>query len=331
MTTTREIHLASRPHGWPTPENFELVEVPLPEPGPGQVLVRNSFMSVDPYMRGRMNDVTSYVPPFQVGAPLDGGAVGEVVESSDESVKVGETVLHGAGWREHALLPAEAVRRVDVGQVPASAYLGVLGMPGLTAYVGLTRIAQLQEGDSVLVSGAAGAVGSIAGQLARLLGAGKVVGSAGTPEKVSWLTDELGFDAAVDYKGGPVRKQLAEHGPFDVYFDNVGGDHLEAAIFHLRDHGRVAICGAIAEYNETAPSSGPRNMMMIISKRLTLRGFIVSDHGDVAGEFHRKAAAWVAEGKLSYRETVVDGLDQAPGAFLDLMRGGNTGKMLVRL
>ena len=213
-------------------------------------------MSVDPYMRGRMNDVKSYVPPFQVGAPLEGGAVGEVVESSDESIKVGETVLHGAGWREHALLPAEAVRRVDVGQVPASAYLGVLGMPGLTAYVGLTRIAQLQEGDSVLVSGAAGAVGSIAGQLARLLGAGKVVGSAGTPEKVSWLTDVLGFDAAVNYKEAPVRQQLAEHGPFDVYFDNVGGDHLEAAIFHLRNHGRVALCGAIAEYNETAPAAG---------------------------------------------------------------------------
>lgn len=331
MTTTREIHLASRPTGWPTAENFDLVEVPLRQPGPGQVLVRNTFMSVDPYMRGRMNDVRSYVPPFQVGAPLDGGAVGEVVESSDDGFKVGDTVLHGAGWREHSLLPAESVRRVDAGQVPASAYLGVLGMPGLTAYVGVTRIAQLQQGDSVLVSGAAGAVGSIAGQLAHLLGAGKVVGSAGTPEKVAWLTDELGFDAAVNYKDGPIRKQLAEHGPFDVYFDNVGGDHLEAAIFHLRDHGRAAICGAIAEYNETAPSSGPRNMMMIVSKRLTLRGFIVSDHGDLAGEFHRKAADWVAEGKLTYRETVVDGLDRAPEAFLDLMRGGNTGKMLVRL
>ena len=332
MTTeSREIQLASRPDGWPTPDNFRLVEVSLHDPGAGEVLVRNTVMSVDPYMRGRMNDTKSYVPPFQIDAPLDGGAVGEVVASNDPSLQVGDVVLHNAGWREHAVLPATSLRRVDISRVPASAYLGVLGMPGLTAYVGLTRIAALQAGESVLVSGAAGAVGSIAGQLARLLGASKVVGSAGSPEKVAWLTDELGFDAAINYKEAPVRRQLAEHGPFDVYFDNVGGEHLEAAIFHLADRGRVAVCGAIAEYNETQPSVGPRNMMMLVSKRLTLRGFIVSDHGDLAGEFHRRATEWVAEGRLSYRETVVDGLETAPQAFLDLMRGANTGKMLVRL
>ena len=329
--TTREIQLAARPSGWPTPDDFRLVEVELADPGPGEVLVRNTYMSVDPYMRGRMNDVKSYVPPFRLDAPLDGGAVGEVVASGDESVPVGATVLHQAGWREHALLPATSVRSVDVSQVPASAYLGVLGMPGLTAYVGLTRIAGLREGDAVLVSGAAGAVGSVAGQMARLLGASRVVGSAGSAEKVSWLTDDLGFDAAVNYKDAPLARQLKEHGPFDVYFDNVGGDHLEAAMFHLNDFGRIAACGAVAQYNDTEPTPGPRNMMMIVSKRLTLRGFIVSDHADAAAEFYRRAGTWVAEGRLTSRETVVDGLDHAVDAFLDLLRGGNTGKMLVRL
>jgi NADPH-dependent curcumin reductase CurA len=330
-TTTRETHLASRPSGWPSPENFRIVEVQLPDPGPGEVLVRNTFLSVDPYMRGRMNDVKSYVPPYRIDEPLDGGAVGEVVASGDESLQPGDTVLHQAGWREHALLPASAVRRVDTTQVPASAYLGVLGMPGLTAYVGLTRIAGLQEGEAVLVSGAAGAVGSIAGQLARLMGASKVVGSAGSAEKVAWLTDELGFDAAVNYKDGPIAKLLAPHAPFDVYFDNVGGDHLEAAIFHLNTFGRVAACGAIAGYNEEKPTPGPRNMMLIVGKRLTLRGFIVSDHADLASEFYQRAGAWVAEGRLIHRETVVDGFEHTVEAFLDLLRGGNTGKMLVRL
>ena len=330
-TTSHEIQLAARPTGWPTPEDFRLVEVELPDPGPGEVLVRNTFMSVDPYMRGRMNDVKSYVPPYALDAPMDGGAVGEVVVSNDERVAVGDTVLHGLGWRAHAVLPAGAVRRVDVGAVPASAYLGVLGMPGLTAYTGLTRIGEMKQGEAVLVSGAAGAVGSVAGQLARLMGAGKVVGTAGSAEKVAWLTDELGFDAAVNYKDGPVGKQLKAHAPFDVYFDNVGGDHLEAAMFHLNDNGRIAACGAIAQYNAETPVPGPRNMMMIVSKRLTLRGFIVSDHGDLAGEFYQRAGAWVADGSLRSRETVVDGLDHAVDAFLDLLRGGNTGKMLVRL
>jgi len=334
-TSTREIHLVSRPTGWPEPSDFRTVEAELDDPAPGQVLVRNTWMSVDPYMRGRMSDRKSYVPPFALDAPLEGGAVGEVVASADDSVPVGATVLHGLGWREHALVPASAVRVVDAERVPASSYLGVLGMPGLTAYVGLTRIAQLREGDRVLVSGAAGAVGSAVGQIARLLGASKVVGSAGSTEKVAWLTEELGFDAAVNYKDGPIGRLLAPHGPFDVYFDNVGGDHLEAAISHLADFGRIAACGAIAQYNDTEAAPGPRNMSMFVTKRLTMRGFIVSEavgeHPDAAKEFHERAGQWVADGRLVARETVVDGLDHAVDAFLDLMRGGNTGKMLVRL
>lgn len=331
MTTAREIHLASRPQGWPTPANFRTVETDLAEPGPDQVLVRNTFMSVDPYMRGRMNDVKSYVPPFQLDAVMDGGAVGEVVASGTPDLAVGDTVLHQAGWRTHALLPAAAVRRVDVSQVPASAYLGALGMPGMTAYVGLTRIAEMKEGDTVFISGAAGAVGSAAGQMAKQLGAAKVIGSAGGPEKCAWLTDELGFDVALDYKAAPIGKQLRDHAPVDVYFDNVGGDHLEAAIFAMADFGRIAACGAIAEYNAEAPSPGPRNMMMFVSKRLTLRGFIVTDHGDATSEFYKRAGGWVADGSLTWRETVVDGLDNAVDAFLGLHRGDNTGKMLVRL
>ena len=334
MTTqTREIHLARRPRGWPSPDDFRLVETTLPDPAEGQVVVRNTVMSVDPYMRGRMNDVKSYVPPFQLDQPLDGGAVGEVVASTSPDVPVGATVLHQLGWREHALLDATAVRVVDVSRVEASAYLGVLGMPGMTAYVGLKAVAGLKEGDTVFVSGAAGAVGSVAGQLARLLGAGRVIGSAGSPEKVAWLK-EIGFDDAFDYHDGPVAQQLkgALGGrPIDVYFDNVGGDHLEGALLHMADFGRVAMCGAISAYNEEQPPPGPRTIALAITRRLTLRGFIVTDHADLAGEFYRTVGGWLAEGRIRTQETVVDGLDHAVEAFLDLHRGANTGKMLVRL
>jgi len=330
-TTTREIHLASRPQGTPVADNFRTVETTLEAPADGQVLVRNSVLSVDPYMRGRMNDVKSYVPPFALDAPLEGGAVGVVEESASESVPVGTVVQHMAGWREHALLPADQVRPLDTSLAPASAYLGALGMPGLTAYAGLTAVGQLREGETVFVSGAAGAVGSIAGQVAKKLGAAKVVGSAGTAEKVSWLTDDLGFDAAFNYRDAKVVKQLAEHAPVDVYFDNVGGEHLEAAIFHMADFGRLALCGAIAGYDATEPLPGPRNMMMAIQKRLTLRGFIVTDHGDLAGEFYKTVGPWLASGEVTYRETFVDGLDQTVEAFLGLGTGANVGKMLVRL
>jgi NADPH-dependent curcumin reductase CurA len=278
-----------------------------------------------------MNDVKSYVAPYQLDAPLEGGAVGEVVASEDASLQPGDTVLHNAGWREHAVLPARAVRKVDTDLAPASAYLGVLGMTGVTAYVGLTRIAELREGDTVFVSGAAGSVGSVAGQLARKLGAAKVIGSAGSPEKVAWLTDELGYDAAFDYHDGPPAKLLAEHGPIDVFFDNVGGDHLEAAILHMADFGRVAVCGAIADYNATAPVPGPRNLAMLVTKRLTLRGFIVTDHYDVADDFFQVAGPWVANGDIRHRETFVDGLEQTVDAFRALFSGDNIGKVLVRL
>lgn len=330
---TREIRLVSRPTGWPTHDNFDLVDVPLPQPREGQVLVRNTYMSVDPYMRGRMNDVRSYVPPYELGRALDGGAVGEVVASDAAGLSVGDTVVHQLGWREHAVLDERNVRRVDTALAPASAYLGVLGMPGLTAYTGLTRIGELREGDTVFVSGAAGAVGSIVGQLARKLGAAYVVGSAGSPEKVSYLVDELGFDAAFDYHDGRVDRQLRQVAPagVDLYFDNVGGDHLEAAIGSMKDFGRLALCGAISSYNATEAPAGPRNMWLAVSRRLRMQGFIVTDHQDLAKEYAVRAAGWLADGSLRYRETVVDGLDHAVDAFLDLHRGANLGKMLVRL
>ena len=330
--TNREIHLASRPQGWPTAENFRLVTTEVPTPGPGQVVVRNLFMSVDPYMRGRMNDVKSYVPPFALDAPLDGGAIGEVVAGEAGGVKPGDTVLHGLGWREYALVDARGVRKVDPDLAPVTAYLGVLGMTGLTAYAGLLDVAAMKPGETVFVSGAAGAVGSMVGQIAKLRGAGRVIGSAGSAAKVERLT-ALGFDAAFDYHDGPVSKQLKAAAPdgVDVYFDNVGGDHLEAAIGAMNLHGRAAICGMIAQYNATEPPAAPRNLALVIGKRLTLRGFLVGDHGHLREQFVQEVAGWLREGRLSYDETIVDGIEQAPEAFLGLLRGENLGKMLVRL
>lgn len=332
MSSNREIHLAARPQGWPTEDNFRLVETEMPTPGPGQIVVRNQYMSVDPYMRGRMNDVKSYVPPFALDAPLDGGAVGEVVASEAEGVKPGDIVLHGLGWREYALLDAHAARAVDPNLAPVTAYLGVLGMTGLTAYAGLLDVAAMRPGETVFVSGAAGAVGSMVGQIARLKGAGRVVGSAGSAAKVQRLR-ALGFDAAFDYHDGPVRDLLKAAAPdgVDVYFDNVGGEHLEAAISSMRLHGRAAICGMIAQYNDTEPAAAPRNLAMLIGKRLTLRGFLVSDHGHLREQFVQEVSGWLRDGTLSYDETVVDGIENAPSAFLGLLRGENLGKMLVRV
>jgi len=331
-TPTREIQLAARPRGEPQDSDFRLAETELPDPGPDQVLVRNTWMSVDPYMRGRMNDARSYVPPFALDAPLEGGAVGEVVASRADAIPEGATVLHNLGWRDHALLSANEVRQVDTDLAPAQTYLGVLGMPGLTAYVGLLDVAALREGDVVFVSGAAGAVGSVAGQIAKLRGH-RVIGSAGSPEKVAHLLDDLGFDAAFDYHDGPVAHQLREAAPdgIDVYYDNVGGEHLEAAIDALRTHGRVALCGMISVYNATEPPAAPRNLHLAVGKRLTLRGFIVRDHGDRMRDFATEVGGWVREGRVHHRETVVEGLERAPDAFIGLLRGENTGKMLVRL
>ncbi|MCI4061761.1 NADP-dependent oxidoreductase [Micromonospora sp. R77] len=332
MSTNREIHLASRPQGWPTADNFRLVETEVPTPGPGQIVVRNQFMSVDPYMRGRMNDVKSYVPPFALDAPLDGGAIGEVVASEADGIAVGDTVLHGLGWREYALVDAKAARKVDPTLAPVSAYLSVLGMTGLTAYAGLLDVAAMKPGETVFVSGAAGAVGSMVGQIAKLRGAARVVGSAGSKAKVERL-EGLGFDAAFDYHDGPVKDSLKAAAPdgVDVYFDNVGGEHLEAAIGAMNLHGRAAICGMIAQYNSTEPPAAPRNLALVIGKRLTLRGFLVGDHGHLRDQFVADMAGWLRDGKLSYDETVIDGIENAPEAFLGLLRGENLGKMLVRV
>lgn len=329
---SREIQLAARPVGEPKPADFRLAEVEVPDPGPGQLLIRNQWMSVDPYMRGRMNDTRSYVQPFALGEPLDGGAVGEVVASGDDRFSEGQTVVHQLGWREYALVGADQARPIDPELAPASAYLGVLGMPGLTAYVGLLDIAALREGDVVFVSAAAGAVGSAAGQIARLRGC-RVIGSAGSEEKVDFVRDELGFDAAFNYRDGSVQELLAQAAPegIDVYFDNVGGDHLEAALFALRNFGRVAMCGAISLYNATEIPPGPRNTALAVSRRLTLRGFIVSDHFDRFPDFAREVGGWVRDGKLAYRETVVEGIERAPDAFIGLLQGQNLGKMVVRL
>ena len=257
----RQIVLASRPSGWPTDDNFALTEADRPGLADGQVRVRNLFMSVDPYMRGRMNDLNagSYVPPFRLGEPLEGGAIGTVTESRSPDLAIGDLVLHMLGWRDEAVLPARHARKVTAaGGLSPSAYLGVLGMPTLTAYVGVLDIAALKPGDVVFVSGAAGAVGSMAGQIAKLKGAARVIGSAGTEEKVRWLR-EIGFDAAFNYRTASVLAQLREAAPdgIDVYFDNVGADHLDAALVTLNNHGRVAMCGAIAHYNATEPPAGP--------------------------------------------------------------------------
>ncbi|MEU4678113.1 NADP-dependent oxidoreductase [Micromonospora sp. NPDC023737] len=331
-TVNREIHLASRPQGWPTAENFRLVETEVPKAGPGQLLVRNRYMSVDPYMRGRMNDAKSYVPPYALDAPLDGGAVGEVVAGEADGFAPGDTVLHGLGWREYALVDARSARKVEPDLAPVSAYLGVLGMVGLTAYAGLLEVAGMRPGETVFVSAAAGAVGSLVGQIAKLRGAARVVGSAGSPAKVERLT-ALGFDAAFDYHDRPVRESLKAAAPqgIDVYFDNVGGDHLEAAISALRPHGRVAVCGMISQYNDTAPPAAPRNLAQVIGKRLTLRGFLAGDHQGLRDQFVQEMAGWLREGRVSYDETIVDGIENAPSAFLGLLRGENLGKMLVRL
>jgi NADPH-dependent curcumin reductase CurA len=330
---TREWQLAARPHGEPTPEDFRLVETEHPDPHDGQVVVRMLVMSVDPYMRGRMRAGKSYAAAWEVGETMQGGAVGRVVDSRSADVPVGALVLANAGWRDVAVLDAAHVQVLpDLPGIPPSYHLGVLGMPGLTAWAGLFRVAAFQPGEDVFVSGAAGAVGSLVGQFARLRGAGRVVGSAGAPEKVAWLR-ELGFDAAFDYHDGPVADLLAAAAPdgIDVFFDNVGGDHLEAAIGALRLHGRAAICGSISTYNAVTPPPGPRNMSQLVATRLTLRGFLVGDHTDLRPEFLEAVPGWIASGDLVVRETVREGLENAVPAFLDLLRGGNTGKMVVRL
>ena len=338
MTTSTQIQLVSRPRGWPTHENFRTVTVDLPELDDGQVRVANEFVSVDPYMRGRMNEGRSYIPPFRLDETMTGGAVGRVVESRSDDHPVGAVVLHDLGWRDVAQGDGRQFRVVqELEGVPISAYLGVLGTTGLTAYVGLVHIARLEEGDSVFISGAAGSVGSAAGQLAKLLGAARVVGSAGSAEKVEKATGSYGFDAALNYKDGPVRSLLREHfgdqngEGIDVYFDNVGGDHLEAALDLMNDGGRIALCGAISSYNATERTPGPDNLWHAITRGLTLQGFTVNKYMHVFREFAERVGPWVASGEIVFDETVVEGIENSVDAFLDLMRGANVGKMLVKI
>jgi hypothetical protein len=334
-TTQREIHLKSRPEGAPGPENFELVTTPMPEPGEGQMLIRNVWMTVDPYMRGRMMDRESYVPPFQIGAVLDGGSVGEVVASRNGRFKVGDYVCGFAsgGWREYYVDDGSMLQQVDPGVAPLPAYLGAVGMPGLTAYGGLLRIGEPKEGETVLVSAASGAVGTVVCQIAKIHGC-RVVGTAGSDAKVAWLRDEIGIDAAINYKTcGDLEAALARACPggVDIYFENVGGAHLEAALNLMNQRGRLVMCGMISQYNATEPVPGPANLLLVVGKSLKMQGFIVTDFLDMVPSFFTDMGRWIGEGKLTWKETVLDGIENAPRAFLGLFAGQNFGKMLVRL
>ena len=328
---SREIRLVARPAGFPDEGLFEVTETAIPEPGDGQLLIRNAYFSVDPYMRPRMNDVRSYVAPFTLGEVMPGGAVGRVARSRTPAFSDGDWVLHGLGWREWALSDGSGTRKIDPDAAPISTALGVLGMPGFTAYHGLFEIGRPEPGETVFVSGAAGAVGSAAGQMAKIAGC-RVIGCAGTDEKVAWLR-ELGFDEAFDYRTQSVREALARAAPdgIDIYFDNVGGDLLEVAIGAMRLNGRVVACGSIARYNDAELAPGPRNLFMVVTKRITILGYIITDHYRRFSEFHSRAQEWVREGRLRYRETVIDGIENAPAAFLGLFHGVNVGKMLVRV
>jgi NADPH-dependent curcumin reductase CurA len=326
----RAWHLKSRPQGLPTKDNFELKDFALPPLAEGMVRVRNLWLSVDPYMRGRMNDVKSYVPAFQVGEPMDGGAIGEVIESKAEGLKPGDLVQHMAGWRDEAVVSARTAQKLPDLGAPPERFLGVLGVTGLTAYFGLLDAASAKQGDVVFVSAAAGAVGSVVVQVAKAKGM-TVIGSAGGAEKCEFVRS-IGADQVIDYKSGPILKGLAAAAPdgIDVYFDNVGGDHLDAALALARNNARFAICGMIEAYNSGLPTS-LRFIMRIIAARIRLKGFIVFDYFPRMAEFYAEMGPWLASGAVKSSETVVDGLDIMPDAFLGLFEGANTGKMLVRL
>ena len=331
-TTSREVRLKSRPNGVPTAANFEIAAVELPAPAPGEVQVRNTWMTVDPYMRGRMNDVKSYSPPFQLGEAMQGGAVGEITASNDPSFKPGDLVQSFFGWREAFNAPAGAVQKLETFGLPPQAFLGVAGMPGLTAYVGLLKIAALKDGDVVFVSAAAGAVGQIVCQIAKLKGH-TVIGSAGGADKVAYLK-ELGVDHVIDYKAEPdLTAALMRAAPdgIDVYFENVGGAHMEAALMAAKPFARFALCGMISDYNATDAGSGIHGLIQAVGKQLRLEGFIVSSHQDMAPAFLKDMSAWIAAGKIKWKETVEVGVERAPDAFLKLFKGENLGKMLVKL
>jgi NADPH-dependent curcumin reductase CurA len=327
----REIRLKSRPVGMPTLENFEIAEIDAPQPEAGQALVRNLWMSVDPYMRGRMYDRPSYVPPFRIGEALQGGAIGEVVASGDPGFKKGDLVESMLGWREAFVAPVAMLNKLPAADAPPQAFLGVLGMPGLTAYAGLLEIGQPKAGETVFVSGAAGAVGSVVCQIAKIKGCA-VVASVGSDAKARWLK-EAGIDQVVNYKAGELLAAVRAAAPngIDVYFDNVGGAHLEVALEVARPFARFVECGMISQYNATEPAPGPRNLIYVVGKSLKLQGFIVIQFQHLRAQFQRDMLGWIGEGKIKWEETVETGLENAPAAFLKLFTGANTGKMLVKL
>jgi NADPH-dependent curcumin reductase CurA len=326
--------LVRRPVGLPDAEDFSYEVVDLSPLEDGEVRVANEFLSVDPYMRGRMNDMESYIPPFELGKTMLGGAVGRVIESRSPGLVAGDVVEHMYGWRDVAQAKASHfTKRVELPGLPTSVYLGALGVPALTAWIGLFVVAEMQQGDSVFVSGAAGAVGTAVGQLARLHGASRVIGSAGSQAKIDVITSKYGYDVAFNYKDGKVSRQLAAAAPdgVDVYFDNVGGDHLEAAIYAMNRGGRAAICGSISSYNAEAMPPGPRNLWMLTTKSLTLKGFTIPSLMHHTEAFVAEVAPLVSSGEFAWDETIVDGIDNTLEAFYGLMRGENTGKMLVRI
>ena len=332
---SKEISLTEYPYGMPTENNFKLVQVHIPEPTKeGEFLVRNIWMSVDPYMRGRMREGSnSYIPPFKLGQPLEGACVGQIITSNNNQFTVGEYVLGMLGWREYWLSNGSDVIKVNPKIAPIQSFLGTFGMTGLTAYVGLLKIGELKEGDTVFVSAASGAVGSVACQIAKTKGC-HVIGSAGSEEKVKWLVDQAGIDNAFNYKEV---KDISEHlrkicpDKIDIYFDNVGGKHLEAALDNMKTFGRIVLCGMISQYNSSSPLPGPSNLMLAITNRLKLQGFIVRDHYNMLNEFHAAMAKWIGQGNIKWKETVSEGIENAPKAFLGLFKGENFGKMLVKI
>lgn len=331
---SREIRLKAYPDGLPTAETFEFCDVDVPEPKDGEFVVRNVYMSVDPYMRGRMRPAKSYVAAFQPGKTLDGGAIGVVEQSRNGDFPDGTLVQTGMGWREYFVSNGEGVGKIrPIERASLTAHMGAAGGTGLTAYVGLLRIAELKDGETVFVSAAAGAVGQIACQIAKLKGC-FVVGTAGSDEKCKWLEEECGVDATINYKTcDHLTKALAEVCPkgIDVYFENVGGDHLEAALNVMNVKGRIAVCGMISQYNASEPMPGPTNLTQIIGKDITMRGFVLGNHYDMSGDFYRDIGPWIAEGKIKWSETIYEGIDKAPEAFIGLFEGKNSGKMLVKL
>jgi NADPH-dependent curcumin reductase CurA len=332
MNKNQQIHLASRPQGKPVADDFKIVDAPMPAPQDGEVLVRALYLSVDPYMRGRMSDRKSYVPPFGLNETMGGAAVGEVVESKFDGLKTGDIVMGHLLWQRFAVAPGKELLKVDPQRAPISTALGVLGMTGLTAYFGLLDICQPREGETVVVSGAAGAVGSVVGQIAKIKGC-RVVGIAGSDEKTAYLRDELGFDAVINYKTDDVPEALKEAcaDGVDVYFDNVGGEISDAAMALLNRGARISICGQIALYNLEKPDTGPRVQPLLLIHRAKMQGFIVGDFSARFEEGREQLAQWLDEGKLQYAENIVDGFENTPQAFLGLFEGENLGKQLVKV